>query len=339
MKYFPIFLLLSALACGTQPNNAADDSDKASVRNVERIAAGLDEFIAPGAEIEVLDSGYTWTEGPVWSKTLEGLLYCDIPANRIYLWTEKEGSRVYLDSSGYTQETPRGGELGSNGLWIDNYDRLILCQHGNRAVAVMEANLGEPNASFTNLADNYEGKRLNSPNDLVLDQHGNIYFTDPPYGLEGNVDDPLKEIDFQGVYRLDSSGSLTLITSEMTRPNGVGLSPDESVLYVANSDPSSPVWRMFRVEEDGIMDNGIFLDTSDKAGPGNPGLPDGLKVHSSGVIFATGPGGVWVITPESEVLGIIHTGVPTANCAFNEDESMLYMTADDYLMRIPLISP
>ncbi len=337
MKNLLIIPLLFMAACTqkTEPEEKREDP----VRYVERLIQGLDKYIAADAEIEVLDSGYTWTEGPVWSETLNGLLFCDIPSNRIYLWKEGSGSRVYLDSAGYTGSEPRGGELGSNGLWIDPDDRLVLCQHGNRALAVMEAPLTAPESEFTFLASDYEGKRLNSPNDLVRSGSGVFFFTDPPYGLEGNVDDPAKEIDFQGVYKLSPGGELTLISSEMTRPNGIGLSPDESKLYVANSDPSSPVWRVFAVVGDSIVSEGIFLDASDRAGRTNPGMPDGLKVHSSGAIFATGPGGVWVITPEAELLGIIRTGVPTANCAFNADESMLYMTADDYLMRIPLLSP
>ncbi len=328
-------LLFTACSQKTESVEVADDP----VRYVERLMPGLDQFIAADAAIEVLDSGYTWTEGPVWSETLGGLLYCDIPSNRVYPWKEGSGSRVYLDSSGYTGSEPRGGELGSNGLWIDPEDRLVLCQHGNRALAVMDSPLTEPEAAFTYLASEYEGKRLNSPNDLVRDNTGAFYFTDPPYGLEGNVDDPAKEIDFQGVYKVSAAGELSLITLEMTRPNGIGLSPDESKLYVANSDPTNPVWRVFTINEDGINADGIFLDASDRAGRENPGMPDGLKVHSTGTIFATGPGGVWVISPDAELLGIIRTGVPTANCAFNADESMLYMTADDYLMRIALLVP
>jgi gluconolactonase len=242
---------------------------------------------------------------------------------------------VYLEHAGYTGQEARGGEQGANGLTLDHQGRLLLCQHGDRRVARMDAPTSNPAPEFTTLASHYEGKRLNSPNDLVVHSSGAIYFTDPPYGLEGNVDDPAKELDFQGVYRIGPDGKLDLLTKELSRPNGIGLSPDEKKLYVANSDGSRPIWMVFDVRADGLVENGrVFFNAAELA-KGRRGGPDGLKVDVQGNLFATGPGGVVVLTPQGEHLGTILAGV-TANCAFGDDGSTLYMTSDDKLKRIRL---
>jgi len=238
-----------------------------------------------------------------------------------------------LKPSGYTGTTARGGEPGSNGLNVDAEGRLILCQHGDRRVA----RLADDGKSFVTLADRYEGKRFNSPNDSAYTSKGDLYFTDPPYGLLGKNDDPAKEIPFNGVYRLAKDGKVTLLTKEMTYPNGIAFSPDEKTLYVANSDPDKAIWMAFPVQDDGTLGKGrVFFDATSMAKAGRKGLPDGMKVDRAGNIFATGPGGVLVFDPDGTHLGTFDTNEATANCGWGDDGSSLYITADMYLGRVKL---
>lgn len=299
----------------------------------ERLDPRFDEIIPPDAVIEFLGDGYQWTEGVVWSKAGQFALFSDIPNNRVMKWSEKEGFSEYLKPSGYTGSAPfTGREPGSNGLAFDHQGRLILCQHGDRRVS----RLNPDTRTFETLADRYDGKRLNSPNDLVFMKNGDLYFTDPPYGLPKNVDDPAKELPFQGVYRLKPSGELTLLTQEMSRPNGIGLSPDEKTLYVANSDPNRAIWMAFPVKEDGTLGPGrVFYDaTADVKAHPNKGLPDGLKVDHKGNIFATAVNGVYVFAPDGKLLGKIVTRDKTANCGFGNDGSMLYLCVNDKFARV-----
>jgi gluconolactonase len=325
-------LLAVALAAGgQQPAPSQPPNDM----RVERLDPALDRLIPPDAKIEVLAQGHDWTEGPLWIKQGRYLLFSDIPKNSIYRWKEGEGERLYLQPSGYTGKQPRGGETGSNGLLLDPEGRLVLCQHGDRRVARMDAPLANPKPEFTPLAVRYQGKRFNSPNDAVFRRNGDLYFTDPAYGMEKQWDDPLREISFAGVYRRAASGEITLLTSEMTRPNGIAFSPDEKRLYVAQSDEKAAIWRVFDVKADGTIDNGrVLFDATSMVGSSRRGLPDGLKIDSEGNLWATGPGGVFVLSPEGKHLGTIMTGQATSNCAFGDDGHTLYMTADDYLMRI-----
>lgn len=307
-------------------------TDAAIIMNSQK----LSEIIPDYLQVEIIGEGFEWTEGPLWLPTENKLIFSDIPKNSIFEWTEKSGTQLYLKPSGYTGKESRGGEAGSNGLLLTDKNELVLCQHGDRRMAKMNTTLSSPKADFTTLAGNYNGKKLNSPNDAVYDKQGNLYFTDPPYGLEKNDKDPLKELDFQGVYKVDKTGKITLLTKELSRPNGIAFSPDFKKLYVANSDPQKAIWMVYDVDENGLLKNGkLFFDATDKTKT-LKGLPDGLKVHRNGWIFATGPGGVLVFTPEGEHLGTIFTGEATSNCAFNADYSELYMTADDYLVRVKL---
>ena len=333
-----IILFILVFACGIKkdPTNSSESSKSPYpiTGSVERLDPKLDELIDKDAFIEVLDSGHVWTEGPLWVEEGQYLLFSDIPPNSIFKWSESDGASLYLKPSGYTGNKERGGEPGSNGLLLDAAGNLVLCQHGDRKLARMSAPLSEPLSKFETLVDNYGGKRFNSPNDAVFDSRGNLYFTDPPYGLEQRMDDPLKELDFQGVYRYSTEGELTLLTDKMTRPNGIGLSPDERTLYVANSDPDLPIWNAYSLNEDGqVVEERLFHDASGYSGKG---LPDGLKVDKKGNVWATGPGGVCVISPEGDLLGRILTGQATSNCAFDTGQSTLYMTCDDYLARIKL---
>jgi gluconolactonase len=303
---------------------------------IERLDPALDKLIAPDAKIEVLAQGHDWTEGPLWIKRGGYLLFSDIPKNSIYRWKEGEGEKLYLQPSGYTGKEPRGGETGSNGLTLDREGRLVLCQHGDRRMARMDAPLESPKPQFTPLAVRYQGKRFNSPNDAVFRSNGDLYFTDPAYGMEKQWEDPAREISFAGVYRRSAAGEITLLTSDMTRPNGLAFSPDERRLYIAQSDQKAAIWRVFDVKRDGTIENSrVLLDVTSMV-PSKKGLPDGLKIDTEGNLFATGPGGVLIIAPDGKHLGTIATGQATSNCAFGDDGRTLYMTADDYLMRVRL---
>jgi gluconolactonase len=264
------------------------------------------------------------------------LLFSDVPQNVVYKWKEGAGAQPYLKPSGYTGTEPRGGEMGSNGLTLDANGRLVLCQHGDRRVARMEAPLSSPQPKFSTLADRYDGKRFNSPNDVVFHSNGDMYFTDPPYGMPKQFEDPGREIPFQGVFRRGRDGAVTLLTREMTRPNGLAFSPDERLLYVAQSDSTAAIWRVFDVKPDGTFGASRVLFDSTAMTKTLKGLPDGLKIDTEGNLFATGPGGVLVISPQGKHLGTIFTGQATANCAFGDDGRALYITADMYLMRVRL---
>lgn len=303
---------------------------------IERLDPALDELVDPKATIEVLAGGYDWTEGPVWVRDGNYLLFSDIPPNRIHKWKEGEGASLYLTPSGYTGTEKRGGEVGSNGLILDRGGRLLLAQHGDRRIARMEAPVSAPQPKYATVADRYEGARFNSPNDLVQHSNGDIYFTDPAYGLEKQWDDPKREMNYAGVFRVSKDGKVTLLTRDMTRPNGLAFSPDERRLYVAQSDPDAAIWRVFDVKADGTLENSRILFDATSMVKARKGLPDGLKIDEKGNLFATGPGGVLVLSPEGRHLGTIMTGQATSNCAFGDDGRTLYMTADDYLMRVTL---
>jgi gluconolactonase len=299
-------------------------------------AQGFEALIPKDAKLEKLATGFKWVEGPVWVKDGGYVLFSDIPNNAIHKYVPGKGvTRDFIKPSGYTGTKPRPGiektdEPGSNGLMLDAQGRLTCCEHGDRRVTRIEKD-----GKKTVLADKYMGKRFNSPNDLVYHSNGDLYFTDPPYGMPKHWDDPARELDFCGIYRLKPDGTLTLLNKEMSRPNGITLSPDEKTLYVANSDPKQAVWMKFPVQSDGTLGKGsVFFDATDMVGK-KPGLPDGMKADVKGNLFATGPGGVFVFTPDGTMLGLLDTGVPTANCAFGgNDGSTLYIAANDSLARI-----
>lgn len=297
------------------------------VRHDDRI----NDIIPPDAAIELLASGFEWSEGPLWiQENGRGyLLFSDIPRNAVMKWEESAGITLFMKPSGYTGVTDYGREPGSNGLTLDLQGRIIFCEHGDRRISRLDKNGGKKT-----LMDSYQGKRLNSPNDAAVKSNGDIYFTDPPYGLPQGYEDPRRELDFCGVFRLSTSGELALLTKEMIRPNGIAFSPDEKVLYVAQSDGRNPIIRAFRVKADGTLGIGrVLYDFTSLMGK-YPGGPDGLKVDEHGNLFAAGPGGVHIITPEGDPLGRIHTGKRTSNCAWGNDGSVLYMTTDDCLTRV-----
>ena len=319
-----ILVLLSLAAIAT----AQMAPVRPSIGRIVRENPLIDQLLGSEATIEVLASGMAWSEGPVWVKDGKYLLFSDIPNNSVMKWSEKDGLSLFLKPSGYTGIGPYSREPGSNALILDSEGRLTSCEHGDRRVSVLTKGGGK-----RTLVDNYQGKRLNSPNDLVYKSNGDLYFTDPPYGLP-SPDSPLREMDYCGVFRLSKSGVMTLLTKEMTRPNGLAFSPDEKTLYVANSDPDKAIWMAFPVNADGTLGNGkVFSDVTGMV-KDHPGLPDGMKVDSRGNLFAAGPGGIHVYAPDGKRLGRIDTGQRTANCNWGEDGPTLYMTADSYLCRI-----
>lgn len=333
----PAALLALSVAL-TSPAARAEGPEKQagqypSFGTIERKDPRFDRLVPRGARIEKLAEGFDWSEGPLWVKDGGYLLFSDVPRNTVFRWKDGEKVQEFLKPSGYTGSTPRGGEPGSNGLNLTADGRLILCQHGDRRVA----RLADDRKGFVTLADRYMGKRFNSPNDSAFRRNGDLYFTDPPYGLLGKNDDPAKELPFNGVYRLAKDGSLTLLTRDMTYPNGIAFSPDEKTLYVAQSDPEKPVWMAFPVNDDGTIGKGrVFFDATPMVKAGRKGLPDGMKVDRAGNLFATGPGGVLVFDPDGTHLGTLDTGEATANCGFGDDGSSLYITADMYLGRVRL---
>jgi gluconolactonase len=295
----------------------------------------FDALIPPGAQMEILAGGFEWTEGPVWVKNGGYLLFSVIPPNKVCRWKEGEGVTIYLRPSGLTGPKDLRPEPGSNGLIIDPQGRLVLCQHGDRRMARMDAPLDKPQSKFVTLVDNYEGKKLNSPNDGCYHSSGALYFTDPPYGLAEQMKDPTKELDFQGVFRLGTDGTVTLLAKDITRPNGIAFSPDEKILYVGSSDPDKAVWWAYDVKADGTLGaRRLFKDQTAEFKAGELGLPDGMKADIHGNLFATGPGGVHVFAPDGTLLGTLATGQATSNCNWGEDGSTLFITADQYVLRI-----
>ena len=300
---------------------------------IERLDPGLDKLVPDDAKIEVLAGGFTWTEGPVWVPDDAGghLLFSDIPRNSIFRWSEGHGVELFMRPSGYTGVSYYGLEPGTNGLALDAQGRLTACEHGDRRVSVLTRGGGK-----RTLVDNYQGRRLNSPNDLVFDSAGSIFFTDPPYGLPERASDPRRELDFCGVYRLDPDGTLTLLTKQLARPNGIGLSPDQKTLFVAQSDPQNPIWMSFPVKEDKTLGEGKVIFNAKEYMDEYPGLPDGMTIGPDGTIFGSGPGGIYVLTPAGKLLGRLVTGGRTSNCTMDAKKEMLYITADSHLCRVRL---
>ncbi len=311
-------------------------AQRKTLGSIERIDPEINSIIRSNATIEIIGEGFEWTEGPLWVEKYRMLLFSDVPKNTIYKWTEQKGTEVYLTPSGYTGVVARGGETGSNGLKLTTDGRLLLCQHGNRQVAVMNAPLDAPKPVFVSIANNYKGKKFNSPNDAVIRSNGDIFFTDPPYGLEKGMEDSTKELPFQGVYKVGKDGKVTLLTDSITRPNGIGLTTDEKTLIVANSDGNKLVWYAFDLSPGDSLTNGrIFRDASAES-KSEKGGPDGFKITRQGYMFATAPGGIWVFNKGGKLIGKIKIPEATSNCVLSDDEKTLYVTADMYVLRVKL---
>ncbi len=301
------------------------------------------KLVSPDAKIEIIAEGFSWIEGPLWLPTEDCLVFSNIPPNKLWKWTEKEGAVDYLEKSGFLGKVPRPGfkgafdEAGSNGLLLSPENKLVLCQHGLRQVALMTTPLNDPKPEYKTLTDrNHEGKKYNSPNDGCYHKDGSLFFTDPPYGLPGGADDETRETDYSGVYRLSKDGKVTLIDDKLERPNGIALSPDQKTLYVANSHGTNAIWMAYELNDDGTVKGKRVLKDVTKHVGTRKGMPDGLKIDDAGYIFATAPGGVWVLDPEGKHLGTIVTKEFASNVAFSPDKKTLYITADMLLLRVKL---
>ncbi|PJJ83111.1 gluconolactonase [Mucilaginibacter auburnensis] len=303
---------------------------------VKSMDPAFDKLVSKDAKAEILAEGFTWSEGPLWIEKHKMLLLSDVKENKIYKWTAGKGKEVYLNPSGYTGTIPRGGELGSNGLGLSNDGKLVICQDGNRQVVIMDAPLDKPEPKFKALAANYNGLKFDSPNDLTFMSNGDIYFTDPPYGLEKNVGDPLKEAPYQGVYRISKNGKVTLLTKEISRPNGIALFPGEKRILIANSDPAKPHWYVYDLDKNGLLTNEKIFYTAEMPKNGYSGVPDGLKIDKQGNVFATGPGGIFVLNSSGKLLGKIEVDDLASNCSFSADQKTIYVTNNRRVIKIAL---
>jgi gluconolactonase len=328
-------VLIAGLVSCKDDSNKNRSSHPNPVAVIESLDESFHQIIHDTARVEIIAEGCSWSEGPLWLDSYQTLLFSDVPKNTIYRWSAQYGKQVYLKPSGYTGDAKRGGETGSNGLLLDSSDRLVLCQHGNRQLALMDAPLDDPKPIFKPLAANYQGKKFNSPNDGVLRSNGDIFFTDPPYGLEKNMEDPSKEITFQGVYKVTPAGQVTLLIDSITRPNGIAITRDEQTLIIANSDEKKRTWYAYDFDEkDSLVNGRIFYDATKDTS--KQGLPDGLKIDRNGNVFATGPGGVWIFNSEGVALGRIKFPEPTSNVALSGDERTLFITANMYVLKVKM---
>lgn len=318
---------LALSAAAVLPARAAEVTPR-----IRRLAPGLDRIVDANAPIETIATGIQWAEGPVWVPKGEFLLFSDPPANVMRKWCRKDGLREFMRPSGLANPDPKlVREAGSNGLALDRRGRLIIADSGNRAVVRYDFKA----KTRTTLADRYQGQRFSSVNDVHVARNGAIWFTDPPYGLVDGDASPLKEAAQNGVYRVDPGGAVTLIDGALTRPNGIALSPDEKQLFVAVSDEQAPRVMVYDLDRRGMPSaSRVWLDARPMLPA--PGLPDGMKIAADGTHFQSVPGGMGVFTPDAELLGLIETGFPIANCAFGEDGRTLFLTANDRVLMMRL---
>jgi len=321
-----LVMLFGVWGCGSSEPEAPEEPQ---IGTVNQMDPALESIVPADYKIEKLQGGFQFTEGPVWIPgESPHLLFSDIPANTIFKWSAAAGVEEFLKPVYEGERTE--GSLGSNGLLLDPQGRLVLCEHGARRVSRMV------DGELQTIVDEYQDKRLNSPNDAVYASGGALYFTDPPYGLPEQDEDPAKELDFNGVFRLSpDEEDLQLLTKEQTRPNGIGFSPDGKTLYVANSDQENRVWMAYPVNDDGsIGEGGVFFDANALEAEG---VPDGLAIDSKGYVYATGPGGVLILSPAGKHLGTIELPELPANCTFGGPQgNELYITARTGLYRIGL---
>ncbi|WP_442680983.1 SMP-30/gluconolactonase/LRE family protein [Sphingomonas sp. ASY06-1R] len=300
--------------------------------NVRRLSPKLDRIIAPGATVEVIATGIKWAEGPVWVKQGGYLLFSDPPANIMRRWSRKDGVSIFLEPSGTGGLDPKlVREAGSNGLAMDHQGRLLIANSGGRSIDRVDLRTKKR----TTLVSRYQGHRFNSCNDLTVSRSGAIYFTDPPYGFAQFNDSPLKETAQNGVYRWSEGGEVQLVEGGLTFPNGIALSPDEKRLFVSSSDPQNKKIMVYALGANGLPTGPgrVFLDAAHMPGPGNP---DGMKIAADGTMFCSSPGGMWILAPDGEKLGLIEDGAAIANCCFGDDGRTLYLTSNTRVLRLPL---
>ncbi len=323
-------ITLSSIMTDCDTRDAAPPQNGNQVTSfITRMDPRLDVLVAADTEVEKLADGFVFLEGPVWHQTTKQLFFSDVRDNATYVWSEENGLHDFIKP--VFNGNSNGRSVGSNGLTIDKNGCIIMLEHGYRRISrACQTTLIKREV----LADNYDGKRFNSPNDSTWHSDGSLYFTDPPYGLTGLEDDPERDLDFNGIFRLKTDGTIELLFAGQSRPNGIALSPDEKILYVANSDSANKVWYAYDVLSDGsLVNQRIFFDVNDQA---SPGAPDGMKTDFNGNIFATGPGGVWIFDPDGTPLGTISTGEVTANVAWGDNGSTLYLTSSTGLYRVKL---
>ena len=335
-KYILSFFLLSILSCVNNTNQ--ENYTRLTRGNVQIFDESAKIFVNEDSRIELLADSLYLSEGPLWIDKLNSLLFTQVASNKVFNWNENDGLSVYLDPSGYTGIVPAepDGLVGSNGMVLNSNGDLILAQHGDRRVAKL-IDWDNETPEFETLAGRYNDKLFNSPNDLVYADNGDLYFTDPPYGfgLEKLLTSELKEQPVNGVYKLTKSGEVVLLVEDILLPNGIAISNDNKTLYVNSSDVEYPIITKFDITENGLENRDIFFDGTELI-KSSEGWFDGLKVHSSGNIFSTGPGGVLILTPEGKHLATIGTTSNALNCAFGNNEEYLYITAFDYLARVKL---
>jgi gluconolactonase len=328
-------LAVLGVACAATPTTSTTNMITVITdAHIDRWDPALDAIVPKDWKIEKIAEGFGWAEGPIWVKSGGYLLFTDVPGNKMWKWSEKGGLEKFLDPSGaVTWDHDVWRETGANGLAIFDAGSILLADSGNRGIQRLDL----ATKKKTPVAMSFEGKKFSSPNDVTKMKNGVIFFTDPPYGFKKFDDAPEKEISFNGVYRMGPDGKVTAIEKELTRPNGVALSPDESLLYVAQSEGTKAIINVYSLDKAGnVTAKKLFQDTTDLARPDAPGAPDGLTVAADGTVFTSGPGGVLVISKEGKRLGRIWDGKQTANCKFGDDGRTLYMTSSNFVARIRL---
>ena len=320
---------LITVACSTAPAPAPAPEKPAAVGSIVRLDAAFDELVPKDGQLEKLADGFTFTEGPLWRPS--GVLwFSDVVGNVVRQWSPDGKVAEILNPGGYDGKgnLPAGGYNGPNGMTADKDGAVLLCQHGYRRIVRISKGM-----KITTVVDKYEGRRLNSPNDVVYRSDGSLYFTDPPYGLPKGDDDPAKELKFNAVFRM-AKGKLQPVIKDLSRPNGIAISPDQKTLYIGNSDEKNRIWMAYDIADNGTVTNGhLFADVTPEK---DAGVPDGMKVDSKGDIWASGPGGIWVFSPTGKHLGTIKMPEIPANCNWGDDWKSLYITARTGLYRIKL---
>jgi len=297
---------------------------------------GFSKIVSKNAKAEILADGFLWSEGPLWVEKYKMFLFSDVKKNVIYKWTAAKGKEVYLSPAGYTGKIPRGGELGSNGLGLNTKGQLVICQDGDRVVSIMDAPLDHPKAKFIHIATGYKGKKFDSPNDLAFLSNGDIYFTDPPYGLEKNVNDPLKEAPYQGVYKISKNGTITMLIDTLTRPNGIAFFPGGKTILISNSDQGKAYWYAYDLDKSGLLTHGRIFYSANDATKTAAGMPDGMKITKNGIVFTSGPGGLWIFNQSGKLLGKMLFNDIVSNCSLSADERTLYVTSNHRVLKVTL---